>query len=329
MCGVLGYYAFGPKRPFYPALFYSWNWLKARGTDGCGFAYPHPDGKIVSVKSELASDKFLVDPSAKEALDQLVACAPPYIIMHVRKSTVLNRIDTIHAHPFMSENVIAIHNGRISNADELMRGMKKSMPIVDSEAIPHVFEKYAIWESADKFTQALEQLRGEFTIAALTAHDQKLYLASNGGRPLSLTYDEDTNILYFCSEHAYLEDMFYANGTDKVALGDLHFTRSWSYPTNRDPLVLESKDRKWYIISPPEVGESLEQWVTSGSFREFKEYGGSSHHPPTPPKPGVSPKTPEVSILPKSEEKLTTLIKETDKRVANFLQFVGVTPASA
>lgn len=322
MCGVLGYYALGTARPNWGRLYYAWDWLKARGTDGCGFVYPSTEGQAVVVKSALPSDKFIRSPEATTTLRALEATAPPYLLMHVRKTTVQSKVAIEHAHPFSGGDVAIIHNGRIGNADELMRQMKLPLPVIDSESIPHLFDTHAIWEGPEKFVRALEELRGEFTIAGITLQDNKVYLATNGGRPLDLAYDDQAQIVYFCSDWAYLDDIFFEGSSEEVAIGKATFKRSKSVPRTVEPLLLHVKGCQWLIISPPSE-ENGTDWLQSGTFQEKKLVVDYTRYPAN--RASQAAKTPDTSPVPPKTENWPNLLKTGTARITKFLDFIGLT----
>lgn len=265
MCGILGYFARGDARPDWDLFMESWSSMTPRGTDGCGFAYPSDDG-IVRVRSELAVDKFVKsEEDGKKYLDDLKLANPKYALFHVRKTTVISKTDAVHAHPYSNEDMVIVHNGVIRNAATLAKKYNVDTPEIDSGIIPDHFSHGKIWESEKNFQETLESFVGEMTIAAIAKNvPNKIWLATNGERPLAIVYDQYNDIIYFCSVYDYIENLFYKNeGYEEDMLG-LKMLRIDRSPVNEDPYYAEFTTPTWLIVS--------DEGISSGDFKKNEKY---------------------------------------------------------
>jgi glucosamine 6-phosphate synthetase-like amidotransferase/phosphosugar isomerase protein len=149
--------------------------IAERGADAVGYAHRVPNGPVDVLKqrsgaSELL-DRIQIPPDAVEAL------------VHVRDYTKGHPSIAANNHPIRHGKVVGIHNGIITNDDELFeqRGWRRHEPdmTVDSEAI------FALAEESENRAAALEQLYGAMATAWLDERRPGLlFLARGVGRPL-------------------------------------------------------------------------------------------------------------------------------------------------
>jgi glucosamine 6-phosphate synthetase-like amidotransferase/phosphosugar isomerase protein len=149
--------------------------IAERGADAVGYAHRVPNGPVEVHKqrsgaSELL-DRIQIPVDAVEAL------------VHVRDYTKGHPSIAANNHPIRHGQVVGIHNGIITNDDELFeqRGWRRHEPdmTVDSEAI------FALAEESENRAGALEHLYGAMATAWLDERRPGLlFLARGVGRPL-------------------------------------------------------------------------------------------------------------------------------------------------
>jgi hypothetical protein len=192
-------------------------WADAvRGYDSTGIVVATGD-KINYFKRGLPSPDFLRT-IAYERLIKPQLEKSRVIIGHNRASTK-TAVSDENAHPFASHNgkIILVHNGFIQNANQLLTG--NQYVVVDSAAIPLVME-----DKGEK--EALELLRGAFSLAWYNKEDQTLNLARNKERELFVGYVKNKNQLVFGSEWMMLHWILGRHGLQvdewkEVAVGEM------------------------------------------------------------------------------------------------------------
>jgi glutamine---fructose-6-phosphate transaminase (isomerizing) len=148
--------------------------IAERGADAVGYAFR--SGGSVAVHKQRSGASALLDRVS-------VADDATQLLVHVRDYT--KGLPTIEAnnHPIRHGSVVGIHNGIITNDDDIFARHRfvRSEPdmTVDSAAI------FALAERADSRAEALEELRGSMAAAWMDERRADvLFLARGYGRPL-------------------------------------------------------------------------------------------------------------------------------------------------
>ena len=169
--------------------------IAERGADAVGYAYRSPgDGYPTVVKQRTPASMLLERISVPSAAGQL--------LVHVRDYTKGHPSIAANNHPVRHGPVVGIHNGIITNDDELLErhGCARAEPqmTVDSEAI------FAVAAHSRSDARALEALEGAMAAAWLDERDAGvLHLARGVGRPLWLGQGQDG--IFFASTKLALE----------------------------------------------------------------------------------------------------------------------------
>jgi asparagine synthetase B (glutamine-hydrolysing) len=162
--------------------------IAERGADAVGYAHRGESGgpRVTKLRGGASAllDELAVPQDACQAL------------IHVRDFTKGHPDIQANNHPIRHGAVVGIHNGVISNDDELLAryGIERAEPqmTVDSEAI------FALMELRGHDPRALSELRGAMAAAWLDDRDERtMYLARGRARPLWLARAEGS--LYFAS----------------------------------------------------------------------------------------------------------------------------------
>ena len=160
--------------------------IAERGADAVGYAH-RGDGGTCVIK---------LRGGASALLDELEVPADTLqALIHVRDFTKGHPDIEANNHPIRHGSVVGVHNGIVSNDDELLAryGIERAEPqmTVDSEAI------FALVELREHDPRALSELRGAMAAAWLDDRGDTLYLARGRMRPLWLATAAGS--LYFAS----------------------------------------------------------------------------------------------------------------------------------
>jgi glucosamine 6-phosphate synthetase-like amidotransferase/phosphosugar isomerase protein len=152
--------------------------IAERGADAVGYAYRGSDDTYATVvKQRTPASQLLERVSVPAAANQL--------LVHVRDYTKGHPSIAANNHPVRHGPVVGIHNGIITNDDELLapHSCARSEPkmTVDSEAI------FALAAHSRNDARALERLRGAMATGWLDEREPGVvYVARGSGRPLWL-----------------------------------------------------------------------------------------------------------------------------------------------
>ncbi len=169
--------------------------IAERGADAVGYAYRSSgDGYPTVVKQRTPASMLLERISVPAAAGQL--------LVHVRDYTKGHPSIAANNHPVRHGPVVGIHNGIITNDDELLErhdcARAEPQMTVDSEAI------FAVAAHSRSDARALEELEGAMAAAWLDEREPELlHLARGTGRPLWLGRGGDG--VFFASTKLALE----------------------------------------------------------------------------------------------------------------------------
>jgi len=169
--------------------------IAERGADAVGYAYRTPDEAYATVvKQRTPASQLLERVTVPAEANQL--------LVHVRDYTKGHPSIAANNHPVRHGPVIGIHNGIITNDDELLapHACARAEPrmTVDSEAI------FAVAAHSRNDARALEHLRGAMATSWLDERERGVvFLARGSGRPLWL--GESREGVFFASTELALE----------------------------------------------------------------------------------------------------------------------------
>jgi glucosamine 6-phosphate synthetase-like amidotransferase/phosphosugar isomerase protein len=150
--------------------------IAERGADAVGYAYRAPgDAYATVVKQRTPASQLLDRVSVPAGANQL--------LVHVRDYTKGHPSIAANNHPVRHGPVIGIHNGIITNDDELLAphtcARAEPRMTVDSEAI------FCLAAHSRNDARALEHLRGAMAAGWMDERDPGIvYVARGSGRPL-------------------------------------------------------------------------------------------------------------------------------------------------
>jgi glucosamine 6-phosphate synthetase-like amidotransferase/phosphosugar isomerase protein len=169
--------------------------IAERGADAVGYAYRAPgDTYATVVKQRTPASQLLERVSVPDSANQL--------LVHVRDYTKGHPSIAANNHPVRHGPVVGIHNGIITNDEELLapHSCARAEPrmTVDSEAI------FALAAHSRNDARALERLRGAMATGWLDEREPGIVFAARGsGRPLWLGEARDG--VFFASTELALD----------------------------------------------------------------------------------------------------------------------------
>jgi glucosamine 6-phosphate synthetase-like amidotransferase/phosphosugar isomerase protein len=169
--------------------------IAERGADAVGYAYRAPDVPYATVVKQRTPASQLLERVSVPA----DACQ---LLVHVRDYTKGHPSIAANNHPVRHGPVVGIHNGIITNDDELLapHSCARAEPrmTVDSEAI------FAVAAHSRNDARALEHLRGAMATGWMDEREPDvLFVARGSGRPLWI--GEARNAVFFASTRLALE----------------------------------------------------------------------------------------------------------------------------
>jgi glucosamine 6-phosphate synthetase-like amidotransferase/phosphosugar isomerase protein len=169
--------------------------IAERGADAVGYAYRAPDDPYATVVKQRT-------PASKLLERVLVPAEATQLLVHVRDYTKGHPSIAANNHPVRHGPVIGIHNGIITNDDELLapHSCARAEPrmTVDSEAI------FALAAHSRNDARAFESLRGAMATGWLDEREPRVvFLARGSGRPLWV--GEGRESVFFASTRLALE----------------------------------------------------------------------------------------------------------------------------
>jgi glucosamine 6-phosphate synthetase-like amidotransferase/phosphosugar isomerase protein len=150
--------------------------IAERGADAVGYAYRAPDEQYATVVKQRT-------PASKLLERVVVPAAASQLLVHVRDYTKGHPSIAANNHPVRHGPVVGIHNGIITNDDELLapHSCARAEPrmTVDSEAI------FALAAHSRNDARAFESLRGAMATGWLDEREPGVvFVARGSGRPL-------------------------------------------------------------------------------------------------------------------------------------------------
>lgn len=249
MCGIVGMMATDPSGFFQYDKDEFWNMLvvdSLRGAHSTG-AFLVPRDKEVNetdIVKVVGNPYELLGYSNTYSFLTKMHTKGGVVVGHNRYAT-RGAVNAKNAHPFDEEHITLVHNGTLTNFDEL----KKKYPDadVDSQLVAQMF-------AAEGVEETIQQINGAFVFVWFNKDDGTLNFVRNTQRPLSLALYQNRNFLVFASEASTLRWHEDRHNTK--------FKSMWSLPT-----------LEWHKYHKddvtPEIIKVKDYWS-----RPVKSYGG-------------------------------------------------------
>lgn len=190
--------------------------LSSRGMDASGIAVINENDAHV-FKKALRPKRLVVRPRFDDIL-QKIGPDTNFILLHSRAASVGGNKDNFNNHPIVTDPIIGIHNGTLSNDMQLFRSFKdhfKPEGSVDSEVIFRMLNMYLNKGLAPKQAMQMvsQQLVGAFTGAAVDLRRTNQMLMFKFGRELAVL-----NLPHYDMVVAVSEAKFYDAAREKMKL---------------------------------------------------------------------------------------------------------------
>ena len=170
-----------------------------RGRHATGVYVVNPDG-IITTKMPLSAEEAINTDSWQEVMAK-VTNDTIAVIGHVRFYTHGSPLNNENNHPLINENIIGVHNGIITNYQDL----KTTDVEVDSQAILDSLRVDADSINNGKLSteviaETLKKLRGKFAVVLADIRQPKnVYLARDNNAPLVYSHNSTDNVLWIAS----------------------------------------------------------------------------------------------------------------------------------
>ncbi len=187
-----------------------------RGKDATGILIVQNNGSWFLEKAPLPASEF----TKTSAYTKLLSRADRDTVLllgHTRNPTKGSPTDNNNNHPIIVGDTIGVHNGTLSNDDEiflqhLKAGKDSRIGAVDSEAIFALIDELGRNNSmeryCDKLSQMSQLLHGSYTTIYTRPEDPfRLYLLKYNN-PMSVHYSPEHQGLFFSSRYIFLRKAF-------------------------------------------------------------------------------------------------------------------------
>ncbi len=183
-----------------------------RGKAATGMAITDMDGGVRLHKSALAASKFVNIMEYQEMLGH-IGTQTTLILGHTRLATKGDPSKNWNNHPVQAGPVFGVHNGHITNDDELFArcGCERTAE-VDSEII------FRLIESVDpaalngrylgKVRHLIRIMQGQYTFLACDQRKPEQLLVLKHNNPLCIHFHREWNALIFSSRYVFLRKAF-------------------------------------------------------------------------------------------------------------------------
>jgi len=221
-----------------------------RGLDSTGIAVVKSDG-VEIVKDTLPPLALMWTKGYKNATKEIGKSIG--LLGHNRLATN-GKVNQTNAHPFRHKHITLIHNGVLYKDIETTG---KPEGETDSETICLGIAERGVEE-------VWKELRGSAALIWWNSEDEKLYVATNGDRPLALAISEDGQTIYMASDEDFL-----TLASDSLFVP---FRKQVIWKPEKDTLYSYSfKDNKI-----KEGAKKLEKYMAPVYYNNFRNHHGGN-----------------------------------------------------
>ncbi len=222
MCGIFGIVANQDSKIDYASLKQKTNQLfklsELRGKEAAGVCLSLKN-KLFVYKEPISASKFIQTNQYQQLFNQKEKQInqPTMVIGHSRLVTDGDRNQSHNNQPVVKNNLVAIHNGIITNTAKLYQESIKAERKyqIDSEAITDIVDQ------TEKENQGLiqgiknifQQIEGSASIALISSQHPELIIATNTG---SLYYSELKNQIFVFASEKYILEKFLKLKNQKI-----------------------------------------------------------------------------------------------------------------
>ena len=190
-----------------------------RGKEATGAAVLNSSGGVLVEKSPVRASEFVRGKAYETIMENFVEKGGTILLGHSRRPTKGSTSDNANNHPIVVGNTVGIHNGTITNDDEIFLSMdrrkdrrRKRIGSVDSEAIFALMEDVDLSEPVEywgkQIGEAASLLVGSYTTLFFNRSFPRILFLLKYDKPISVHYSPDLNSLFFCSRYVFLRKAF-------------------------------------------------------------------------------------------------------------------------
>ena len=190
---------------------------QVRGMDGTGVMGVFHNRQCSVAKIGTNASNF-IDMEAYKKFEGKIFHQFWAVFGHNRKATQ-GSISSKNSHPFVSDNIVLIHNGTLNNHKQI------ADTDVDSEAIAVGLNK----EEASTF---LGKLHGAYALVWYDKRDKRIHVARNDERPLYIA--ETPNSWLFCSETGIMLAASYRNRIKPTDIEPIEVGTIFSFKSGKE-----------------------------------------------------------------------------------------------
>ena len=183
--------------------------------------------KITTYKDGISGSTFF-QKRGGQILEQQFCNHTTFVIGHVRMGTHGSPSNNYNNHPFISKNIIGVHNGIISNHRDIFKDHDDltAKGDCDSEAIFELLNKYAAdtREQSDAIRYTSQALEGWYSCVAIDSTNFSNVLFFRRGGPMTIKYIESIGLLVFASSEAIIDKALKISGVaDNSFVSDITY----------------------------------------------------------------------------------------------------------
>ncbi len=183
-----------------------------RGRYASGVAVVQRDGTLHLFKQPVAASELVKTERYREVMAQ-VGPETTCLLGHARMPTKGTRWNNVNNHPLLVGHVVGIHNGHISNDDELFARFRlPRLGEVDSEIIFRLLDGLSPLRLNGSYLAEVRRrmtvLEGRFATLSVDLRRPRRLLVMKQGAPLCVHYHEPWQALWFSSRYLFLRKSF-------------------------------------------------------------------------------------------------------------------------
>lgn len=183
-----------------------------RGNEATGLAVIETSGKAMVYKRPVPASRFVRTAEFKRIMSH-VGAKTTIILGHTRLPTRGDSSRAVNNHPIQAGSVLGVHNGEITNAEELFSSTGcERVGEVDSEIIFRLIEKADPTAQTSRYLDELQcglnVLEGQCTFIACDRRKPAQILVAKHGNPLSVHFHEQWSALILSSRYVFLRKVF-------------------------------------------------------------------------------------------------------------------------
>ena len=254
MCGIGGIRRFGKDPILKDQVDLLMVGLQSRGIDASGIALQNGGGKLHLLKNDIPAWQFVTSKPYETFLKEHLTDETNIVILHTRMATKGSPVKQNNNHPMFHNKTAVVHNGVITNDDNLFRELNlPRYAETDSDILRAILDKEGLSKAG---IRRLSRCMGSVACAAISPEQPDYLLLVRSGSPLICAAYND--LLIWASEKSIIHKAM-RPWVDKFGL---------QFQTQRpDISFLTMRDNTAWLFGPSGL-EWHEECKTSMYYRE-------------------------------------------------------------